>query len=130
MIPEVAKVVWKPCYRLIPSHFPPVGIYDRVANPADLAAVFAVENLTNPRLRQEAGAISLVPPQVVIHRSGNDIVLNWASTGAPYYKVYTAATPQGPFTTLLGTTSGTAFTDVNPLGTLVKFYQVTASATP
>ena len=81
------------------------------------------------RLIRTSG-FSLVPPQVVIHRSGNDIVLNWASTGAPYYKVYTAATPQGPFTTLLGTTSGTAFTDVNPLGTLVKFYQVTASATP
>jgi len=39
-----------------------VGIYDRVADPADLDAVFAVENMTNPRLRQEAGDISLVPP--------------------------------------------------------------------
>jgi hypothetical protein len=36
-----------------------VGLYDRVADPADLAAVFAVENLTNPRLREEAGDISL-----------------------------------------------------------------------
>ena len=58
-----SKVVWKPCYRLIPSHFPPIGIYDRVAYPADLEAVFAVENLTNPRLRQEAGDISMVPPE-------------------------------------------------------------------
>jgi hypothetical protein len=39
-----------------------VGLYDRVADPADLEAVFAVENLTNPRLRQEVGDISLVPP--------------------------------------------------------------------
>lgn len=63
MIPAVSKVVWKPCYRLIPSHFPPISVYERVANPADLAAVFAVENLTNPRLRQEAGDISIVPPE-------------------------------------------------------------------
>lgn len=62
MIPAVSKVEWKPCYRLIPSHFPPISIYDRVANPADLDAVFAVENLTNPRVRQEAGDISIVPP--------------------------------------------------------------------
>lgn len=62
MIPAVSKVVWKPCYRLIPSHFPPISVYERVANPADLEAVFAVENLTNPRLRQEVGEISIVPP--------------------------------------------------------------------
>ncbi len=63
MIPGVSKVTWKPCYRLIPSQFPPIGVYDRVADPADLAAVFAVENLTNPRLRQEAGDISIIPPE-------------------------------------------------------------------
>ncbi len=77
-----------------------------------------------------ASGFSLIPPQVVIHRAGNDIQLDWASTGAPYYKIYTATTPAGPFITLLGTTSGTSFTDVNPLGTLVKFYIVKASATP
>lgn len=63
MVPAVTRVRWRPSYRLVPSRFPPVGIYDRVADPADLDAVFAVENLTNPRLRQEAGEISLVPPE-------------------------------------------------------------------
>lgn len=61
MIPPVSRVEWRPCYRMISSRFPPVGVYDRVANPEDLEAVFAVENLTNPRLRQEAGELSLVP---------------------------------------------------------------------
>jgi len=75
VIPALAKVVWKPCYRLIPSHFPPVGVYDRVANPADLAAVFAVENLTNPRLRQEAGDISLVPPQDRVSGAGTTPIM-------------------------------------------------------
>lgn len=63
MIPDVSRVVWRPCYRLIPSRFPPISVYDRVADPADLEAVFEVENLTNPRVRQEAGDISLVPPE-------------------------------------------------------------------
>lgn len=62
MIPAVSEVVWQPCYRLIPSRFPPVGLFDRVASPEDLEAVFAVEAMTNPRLRQEAGEISLVAP--------------------------------------------------------------------
>ncbi|MEK6245025.1 MAG: RES family NAD+ phosphorylase [Pseudomonadota bacterium] len=63
MIPPVTRVEWRPCYRMISSRFPPVGVYDRVANPEDLEAVFAVENLTNPRLRQEAGELSLVPAE-------------------------------------------------------------------
>lgn len=63
MVPPVTRLEWRPCYRIIPSRFPPVGLYDRVADPADLEAIFAVENLTNPRLRQEAGDISLVPPE-------------------------------------------------------------------
>lgn len=62
VIPAVSRVEWKPCYRIVPSRFPPISVYERVANPADLEAVFAVEGLTNPRLRQEAGEISLVPP--------------------------------------------------------------------
>ena len=60
MLPPVSRVAWKPCYRLVPSRFPPISLFDRVADPADLDAVFAVENLTNPRMRQEAGDISLV----------------------------------------------------------------------
>lgn len=63
MIPATTEVAWQPCYRLIPSRFPPIGLFDRVARPEDLDAVFAIEAMTNPRLRQEAGEISLVAPQ-------------------------------------------------------------------
>jgi len=75
VIPAVSKVVWKPCYRLIPSHFPPISVYARVANPADLEAVFAVENLTNPRLRQEAGNISIVPPDERVSGPGTTPIM-------------------------------------------------------
>ena len=72
----VARVEWKPCYRVIPSRFPPVGVYDRVADPADLEAVFAVENLTNPRLRQDAGDISLVPPEDRVAGAGTTPIMS------------------------------------------------------
>jgi len=52
-----------------------VGLYDRVANPADLEAVFLVENLTNPRLRQEAGDISLVPPEDRVSGQGTSPIM-------------------------------------------------------
>lgn len=56
------RVDWRPSYRIVPSRFPPRGLFDRVADPDDLEAAFAVESLTNDRLRDEVGDLSLVPP--------------------------------------------------------------------
>lgn len=60
-LPPLKRIRWNHAWRIVPSRFPPVGVYDRIADPADLDAVFAVEALTNPRLREEAGALQLVP---------------------------------------------------------------------
>jgi hypothetical protein len=40
-----------PWYRLIPSRFPPIALYERVAPANAAAAVTAIEDLTNPRLQ-------------------------------------------------------------------------------
>lgn len=56
----VARVSWRPSYRLIPSRYPTVGLYDAIADPADLDVVFAIEALANPRLRDQIGELSLV----------------------------------------------------------------------
>ena len=61
MSPKLSTLDWNPTYRLVPSRFPPVGLFDRVASADDLEAVFLVQGLTNPRLRHELGAIALVP---------------------------------------------------------------------
>ncbi|BDI05821.1 RES family NAD+ phosphorylase [Sphaerotilus microaerophilus] len=58
----VTDEAWQPSYRLIASRFPTAGLYDQIADPADLEVVFAIESLTNPRLRQELGELSLVRP--------------------------------------------------------------------
>lgn len=58
----MARIRWTPSYRLVPSRFPPVGLFDRVSRPEDLEFVLAAEQLTNDRLRDEAGELSLVAP--------------------------------------------------------------------
>jgi RES domain-containing protein len=68
---RVTPTVWRPSYRLIPSRYPTVGLYDRVANPADLDVVFAIEALTNPRIRDEIGELQLVPPEERISGAGS-----------------------------------------------------------
>ena len=62
MVPDLSSVAWLPCHRLIASRFPTVGPYDQVADAADLDVVFAIEALTNPRVRQELGQLILVSP--------------------------------------------------------------------
>ncbi len=71
----VARIQWEPCWRIIPSRFPPIQLFERVAGPDDLEAVFALEALTNPRLRHEAGAIELVPPEDRISGPGTTVIM-------------------------------------------------------
>ncbi len=59
--PPVSSVHWNPSWRLVPSRFPPVSLFDRVTKAEDLDAVLAIESLTNARLRDEVGELRLVP---------------------------------------------------------------------
>lgn len=43
---RITATTWAPCYRIIPSRFPPVGLFDKVTDPADLEAVFLIEAMT------------------------------------------------------------------------------------
>jgi hypothetical protein len=43
----------QPTFRLIPSRFPPIGLFDSVATAADLAAVMELVGWTNDRLVKE-----------------------------------------------------------------------------
>jgi hypothetical protein len=72
---DVARIRWRPSWRIIPSRFPPVQLFERVADPADLEAVAAVESLTNPRLRQEIGELSLVPPEDRVSGPGSSAIM-------------------------------------------------------
>ena len=71
----VSSVAWLPCHRLIASRFPTVGLYDQVASPEDLDVVFAIEALTNPRVRQELGQLSLVPPAERVAGAGATLIM-------------------------------------------------------
>ena len=73
--PPIKRIRWSHAYRIVPSRFPPVGLFDRIADPADLDAVFAIEALTNPRLREEADALKLVPKARRISGPGSTPVM-------------------------------------------------------
>ena len=52
---SVSLVTWLPCWRIIPSRFPPIDLFERVADPVDLETIVALESLTNDRIRDAVG---------------------------------------------------------------------------
>lgn len=71
----VTAVHWAPCYRLIPSRFPTVGLFDAIADPADFDIVFAIESPTNPRVRTELGELDLVPRAERVFGPGSTLIM-------------------------------------------------------
>jgi len=50
-----------PSYRIVASRLPTIHLFERVADPADWEALYKLESMTNPRVRNEVGELSLVP---------------------------------------------------------------------
>jgi hypothetical protein len=62
MIPTAVHAVrFAPCFRIVASRLPTIHLFERVADPADWDALYALESMTNPRIRDEIGDLRLVP---------------------------------------------------------------------
>jgi hypothetical protein len=61
LVPRPLTEPIRDTHRLIPSRFPPVGILDLVAEPADLGYVMELEGWTNDRLLLQYGIINSIP---------------------------------------------------------------------
>ena len=55
------KYLNKKSYRLVNSKFPPITLFDDVADADDFEAIYALQALTNPRIQNELGDLSLLP---------------------------------------------------------------------
>lgn len=76
---------WRKAWRIVSSRFPPVGLFDAVADAADLEKVYALESLTNPRVREQVGDLHLVPSERRISGAGT----------TPIMSAFTHVNPQG-----------------------------------
>lgn len=47
-------------YRIVPSRFPPVDLFEAITDPETLEIVWAIEAMTNDRLREQAGDLGQV----------------------------------------------------------------------
>jgi len=60
-LPPQRRLAWKKTYRIIPSRYPPIQLFERIGDPADWETLAQIEGLTNDRLRDDLGQISAVP---------------------------------------------------------------------
>ena len=57
-------------YRVIPARYPQISLFERVSGPEHWEVLYAVESLTNLRLRDEVGDIRLVALQDRVYGDG------------------------------------------------------------
>ena len=81
MIPRLTRVRWRRTFRLIRSIYPPVDLFEDIADPGDWQLIAHAEAKTNPRVRDGIGAINLIPPERRVSGVGAD----WAM--APFCHV-------------------------------------------
>ncbi len=55
------RVRWQQACRIVPTRYPAVLLFDRVADAEDFDALYALEGLSNERTRLEIGQIDRVP---------------------------------------------------------------------
>lgn len=58
----VRRIRWREACRIVPTRYPTIFLYDRVADAADFDALYALEAMTNERLREQMGQIERVAP--------------------------------------------------------------------
>ena len=57
----VSRVEWKGAVRIIRSAFPPIDLFEDIADPADWPLLISAEQKTNPRIMTTIGNLDLVP---------------------------------------------------------------------
>ncbi len=66
---------WEHQYRIISSEYPPVNFFETLVDLELMEELFFIEDLTNDRLRDEAGDIALVAPEDRVCGPGSSPVM-------------------------------------------------------
>ena len=72
---DTVELEWTRQYRLIPSKYPPIALFEDCVDPAFLDELYAIEALTNDRLMEEAGLLTLVRPEDRLVGNGSSSVM-------------------------------------------------------
>lgn len=73
--PPKADIDWPVSHRIIRTLYPPVSLFEDIADPADWGLIAQAEAKTNPRVRDAVGNLALVPPARRVSGPGASLVM-------------------------------------------------------
>jgi RES domain-containing protein len=73
--PPVSTIHWPDARRIISSRYPPVDLFEDIADPRDWELLAAAEAKTNPRVAESIGQLDLVPPERRVSGVGASYVM-------------------------------------------------------
>lgn len=74
--PPKSHVTWPNTFRLINSAYPPIDLFEDIADPADWAILGQAEGKTNPRLAETLAKLDLIPPRRRVGGAGASYVMS------------------------------------------------------
>ena len=72
---DVRRVRWQQACRIVPTRYPAITLFDRVADAEDFDALYALEAMTNERARDELGQIERVPRALRLYGPGSGPIM-------------------------------------------------------
>lgn len=79
--PPICRVEWDGAVRIIRSAYPPIDLFEDIADPGDWPLLLSAEQKTNPRIRTSIGNLDLVPPERRVGGNGASYLM--ASSTSP-----------------------------------------------
>ena len=70
-----SRVEWTGARRIIRSLYPPIALFENIADPEDWPLLLAAEQKSNPRLMETLGALDLVPPGRRVAGPGGSVLM-------------------------------------------------------
>lgn len=76
MTPTTRALSWAVSHRIIRTIYPPVDLFEDIADPADWELLVSAEAKTNPRIADEVGNLALVPVARRVGGPGASLVMS------------------------------------------------------
>lgn len=73
--PALTALDWPHQYRIIPTRFPPINFFEGLLSPDLMDELYIIESLTNDRLRDETGNITLIAREDRLSGPGSSPVM-------------------------------------------------------
>jgi len=71
----VRRIRWQQACRIVPTRYPSVTLFDRVADADDFDALYALEAMTNERARDALGEVERVPRDQRLYGPGSGPIM-------------------------------------------------------